>query len=87
MSGSGGQVAAEVSYGLPVGAGFTETPGVGPTISPHGRDYHVGYGLGVRQQGWLNFELEIDAKRRENPAQGVISNGLMGRAPWRGDTT
>ncbi len=79
MYGSGGQVAAEVGYGLPVGARFVGTPRVGLTTSEHGRDYRVGYGLGVLDRGKLNFELGVDAQRREMPTQGQASNGFMGR--------
>ena len=38
------------------------------------------YGLGVLEQGKLNFELGVDAQRRESPAEGGASNGFMGRA-------
>ena len=80
MYGSGGQLNAEVGYGLPVGARFVGTPRVGLRTSPYGRDYQVGYGLGVLEQGKLNFELGVDAQRRESPAEGGVSNGFMGHA-------
>ena len=81
VHGAGGQVAAEVGYGLPVGARFVGTPRVGLTSSPHSRDYQVGYGLGVLQQGTLNFDrLGMDAQRRETPPEDGASNGVMGRA-------
>ncbi len=80
MQGSGGQLAAEVGYGLPVGARFVGTPRVGLTTSPYGRDYRLGYGLGVLEQGQVNLELRVDAQRRESPMEGGASNGLMGRA-------
>ena len=80
MYGAGGQVNAEVGYGLPVGARFVGTSRVGLRTSQYGRDYQVGYGLGVLQQGTLNFELGVDAQRRESPAEGGASNGFMGRA-------
>ncbi len=80
MYGAGGQVNAEVGYGLPVGARFVGTPRVGLRTSQYGRDYQVGYGLGVLEQGTLNFELGVDAQRRESPAEGGASNGFMGRA-------
>ena len=59
MYGSGGQVAAEVGYGLPVGARFVGTPRVGLTTSEYGRDHPVGYGLGV-----------LDRRKRELGARG-----------------
>ena len=80
MYGSGDRVDAEVGYGLPVGVRFVGTPRVGLTTSPYGRDYRVGYGLGVLEQGKVNFELGVDAQRRESPMYGEASNGFMGRA-------
>ena len=80
MYGSGDRVDAEVGYGLPVGARFVGTPRVGLTTSEYGRDYRVGCGLGVLDQGDVNFELGVDAQRRESPMQGEASNGVMGRA-------
>ncbi len=80
MHGADGQLNAEVGYGLPVGARFVGTPRVGLMSSAYGRDYRVGYGLGVLDQGKVNFELGVDAQRRESPAEGGASNGFMGRA-------
>ena len=80
MYGSGGQLNAEVGYGLPVGVRFVGTPRVGLTSSPYGRDYRFGYGLGVLEQGKLNFELGVDAQRRESAMHGEAGNGVMGRA-------
>ena len=80
MYGSGGQFNAEVGYGLPVGARFVGMPRVGLTTSEYGRDYRLGYGLGVLERGRMHFELGVDAQRRESPMEGGASNGLMGRA-------
>ncbi len=80
MYGSGDRVDAEVGYGLPVGARFVGTPRVGLTTSPYGRDYRFGYGLGVLDRGNVNFELGVDAQRRESPMHGEASNGFLGRA-------
>ena len=80
LHGSGGQVNAEVGYGLPVGARFVGTPRVGLATSQYGRDYRFGYGLGVLEQESLSFELGVDAQRRESPMQGGASNGVLGRA-------
>ncbi len=80
MYGAGDRVDAEVGYGLPVGARLVGTPRVGLTTSQYGRDYRVGYGLGVLDRSDVNFELGVDAQRRESPMEGGASNGLMGRA-------
>ena len=80
MYGSGDRVDAEVGYGLPVGARFVGTPRVGMATSQYGRDYRVGYGLGVLDRDDVNFELGVDAQRRESPMEGGASNGFMGRA-------
>ena len=80
MCGAGDRVDAEVGYGLPVGARFVGMPRVGLTTSPYGRDYRVGYGLGVLEQGKVNFELAAEAQRRESPMQGEASNGFLDRA-------
>ena len=76
----GNRVDAEVGYGLPLGTRFVGTPRVGLTTSEYGRDYRVGYGLGVLDRSDVNFELGVDAQRRESVMQGEASNGLMGRA-------
>ena len=80
MYGSGDRVDADVGYGLPVGARFVGTPRVGLTTSQYGRDYRVGYGLGVLDRSDVNFELGVDAQRRKSPMEGGTSNGVMGRA-------
>ena len=80
MYGSGDRVDAEVGYGLPVGARFVGTPRVGVATSQYGRDYRVGYGLGVLDRSDMNFELGVDAQRRESAMEGGASNGFMGRA-------
>ena len=80
MHGAGGQLNAEVGYGLPVGARFVGTPRFGLRTSPYGRDYQVGYGLGVLERGTLNLDLRIEAQRRESTPKGAAGNGLTGRA-------
>ena len=35
--------------------------------SEYGRDYRIGYGMQVLEQGKLNLQLGIDAERRESP--------------------
>ena len=53
----GNRFDGEVGYGLPVGSRLVGTPRVGFTTSEYGRDYRVGYGLGVLDRESLNFEL------------------------------
>ena len=77
---AGNRFAAQVGYGMPVGSRFVGTPRLGVTTSVQGRDYRLGYGLAVLEQGNLRFELGIDAQRRENPLQGVATSGVLGRA-------
>ena len=76
----GNRLDGEVGYGLPVGRSFVGTPRVGFSTSEYGRDYRVGYGLGVLERGDLNFELGVDAQRRESPMFGGTDNGFLGRA-------
>ena len=63
----GNRLDTEVGYGLPIGARFVGTPRVGLRTSEYGRDYRVGYGMQVLEQGRLDLELGIDAERRESP--------------------
>ena len=54
-------------------------PRVGLSTSEYGRDYRVGYGLGVLDRESLNVELGIDAQRRESSILGGTSNGVLGK--------
>ena len=76
----GNRLAGEVGYGLSVGSRFVGTPRVGFSASEYGRDYRVGYRLGVLDQGNTKFELGVDAQRQENAMRGGTSNGFLGRA-------
>ena len=76
----GNRFDGEVGYGLPVGSRLVGTPRVGFSTSEYGRDYRVGYGLGVLDRESLNFDLGVDAQRRESPMSGGASNGVLGRA-------
>ena len=58
-----------------------KTFGIG--ASGHGRDYRLGYGLTVAQDGAMHFELGIDANRRESPSQGTAEHGVLGRLTAR----
>ena len=76
----GNRVDADLGYGLPVGSRFVGTPRVGFATSEYGRDYRVGYALGLLETQSLNFELGVDAQRRENSMLGGADNGVLGRA-------
>ncbi len=80
---SGTRLEGEVGYGLPVGRRFVGTPRVGVSASEHGRDYRVGYGLGVLGGEGTKFELGVDAQRRESPLQGGTDHGALARATMR----
>ena len=80
MYGAGGQLNAEVGYGLPVGARFVGTPRVGLMSSAYGRDYRVGYTVGVLDSEDMQFELGVDASRRESPMHGGADSSILGRA-------
>ena len=77
---SGNRLDGEVGYGLPVGRRFVGTPRVGFSTSEYGQDYRVGYGLGLLDRGSLNFELGVEAQRRNSPMLGGASDGVLGRA-------
>ena len=76
----GNRLEGEVSYGLPVGSRFVGTPRVGFSTSEYGRDYRIGYGLGVLDRERLNLELGVSAHRRESPMRDGTDNGFLGRA-------
>ena len=76
----GSRFDGEVGYGLPVGNRFVGTPRIGFSTSEYGRDYRIGYGLGVLDGESLNFELGVDAQRRESPLLGGADNGVLARA-------
>ena len=76
MAGSGGQVNAEVGYGLPTGR-FVGTPNVGIGTSQYGRDYRFGYRLGLLERGALNFGLNVAGTRRESTMTPVPDHQVM----------
>ena len=71
------------AYGMPVGGGLVGTPRFGIGASGNGRDYRLGYALGVLSRESLEFELGVDANRRESPAQGTAEHGVLGRLTAR----
>ena len=80
---AGGRLEAELGYGMPVGGRWVGMPSFGIGASGHGRDYRLGYGLTVAQDGAMHFELGIDANRRESPSQGTAEHGVLGRLTAR----
>lgn len=76
---SGNRLDGEVGYGLPVGSRLVGTPRVGFGTSEYGREYRVGYGLGVLHRESLNLQLSIDAQRRETPVPSGTDHRVLGR--------
>ena len=79
----GTRLDAEVSYGLPVGSRFVGTPRAGVRTSEYGRDYRLGYSLGMLGGEDLDFELGVDAQRRETPIANGTDHGVLARATMR----
>ena len=69
-----------MGYDLPMGVRFVGTPRVAFGSSGYGRDYRVGYTLGLLDEGGLEFDVGVDAQRRENPMHGGADNGVLARA-------
>ena len=65
------------------GAVWSGRRSFGIGASGHGRDYRLGYGLGVLSRESLEFELGVDANRRESPSQGTAEHGVLGRLTAR----
>ena len=90
MNGGGQRLDTEVGYGLPIGSRFVGTPRAGIRTSEYGRDYRIGYGMQVLEQGRLNLQLGIDAERRESPIfhlqeqSGGTDQRVLGRAGYSG---
>ena len=86
VRGSGGhRLDTEVGYGLPIGSRFVGTPRAGVRTSEYGRDYRIGYGMQVLDQGRLNLDLGVDAERRESAIfhmqeQSGTDQRVLGRA-------
>ncbi len=76
----GDRLDGEVGYGLPVGSRLVGTPRVGIATSEHGRAYRLGYGMAMPQTGSTQFQLGVDAQRRESALRGGADLGVLGRA-------
>ena len=77
--GSANRLDAELGYALPVGSGLVGTPRFGITTSGFGRDYRLGYSLGVLRGGAMNFHFSLDAQRRESLFLQQLDHRLGGR--------
>ena len=62
---SGGSVLTDLGYGMALGDRLIGTPRIGFGTSATGRAYRLGYSVGVLRGEGLEFELGIDAERRE----------------------
>ena len=68
------------------GRGAFHQPRAGVRTSEYGRDYRIGYGMQVLEQGRLNLQLGIDGERRESPIfhvqeqSGRTDQRVLGRA-------
>ena len=86
MGSGGNRLDTEVGYGLPIGSRFVGTPRAGVRTSEYGRDYRIGYGVGVLEQGRLNLQIGVDAERRESSLFQMQEQGagtdqrVLGRA-------
>ena len=86
MNGGGQRLDTEVGYGMPIGSRFIGTPRAGVRTSEYGRNYRIGYGMQVLEQGKLNLQLGVDAERRESPLFQMQEQGtgtdqrVLGRA-------
>ena len=86
MNSGGQRLETEVGYGIPIGSRFVGTPRAGVRTSEYGRDYRIGYGIQVIEQGKLNLQLGVDAERRESPLFQMQEQGgstdqrVLGRA-------
>ena len=78
--GQGRSVDGRIGYGVRHGSRLVGTPRVGLRSSEYGRNWLVGYGLELLESGRLNFQLDIDAERRESGGIDGAENGIVGRA-------
>ena len=69
----GTRLEAQVGYGLAVGRRFVGTPQVGVGTSERGRDYRLGYRLGLLGGTDPAFDLGVEAVRRERPLPCAVA--------------
>ena len=66
----GARLDTKMGYGLPVGSRFVGTPRVGVRTSEYGRDYRLGYGMQVLDEGQFRLQVGVEAERRMSPVFG-----------------
>ena len=84
---SGGSVLTDLGYGMALGDRLVGTPRVGFGTSAMGREYRLGYSVGVLRGEGLEFELGIDVEHREHmnllDNLGSAERALVARATAR----
>ena len=75
-----GRLEAVVGYGMPV---FTGTPELGLGLSEAGRDWRVGWKLGLAGRRREAFELNFDATRNQPANDDAPEHGVMLRGSLR----
>ena len=78
MNGGGQRLDTEMGYGVPIGSRFVGTPRAGVRTSEYGRDYRIGYGMQVLEQGRLKLQLGVDAERRERVRSSTCKSRAEG---------
>ena len=78
LESGGTRLDTEVGYGLPIGSRFVGTPRVGLRTSEHGRDYRLGYGVQILEEGQLRLPLGVEAERRVSPVFGLLREAVGG---------
>ena len=81
----GGRLEAIVGYGMPLlGGRFTGTPEFGFGLSESGRDWRLGWRLGLARSGRSDFGLGVEATRREPANDDAPDNrvGLTATMRW-----
>ena len=73
----------KLGYGFSAfGDRFTATPEVGVGLSDTGRDYSLGWRLGLAQRGPTSLEFGIEATRRESDDEPEHGIGFRFNARW-----
>ena len=71
------QLQLTAGYGIAMfGGRFTGTPELGIGLSGTGRDYRLGWQLGLCSGGGTSFELGLEATRRESANDNEAEHGV-----------